>query len=216
MICYVPSILALSADINGHRLAFTGAREHGLGMERIAIHTAERTIDNTFHISCVENIFIMFLVAWVRRLVNSNTRTFCCLLYSLAAWAGRHLFTLKQGEIILMWEIIHVIKVHPLRAEMVHCSTVHRSSSLAIWMPTCQWSGSLVVDIELLNWLEQGLSVRSKLFLHSSPPFLTILQALHMPATMSPLVKKLPLSWSLDPHHSSILKMNAQYTITLV
>ena len=78
------------------------------------------------------------------------------------------------------------------------------------------WSGSLVVNIELLNWLEQGHSVRSESFLHSSPPFLTILQALHMLATMSSLVKKLPLSWSLDLHHISILKMNVQYTMTSV
>jgi hypothetical protein len=33
---------------------------------------------------------------------------------------------------------------------------------------------------------------------------------------MSSLVKELPLSWSLDPHYISILKTNAQYTITLV
>lgn len=99
---------------------------------------------------------------------------------------------------------------------LINC--IFRSSSLAsfqhIWMP--MWSGSLVVDIELLNWLEQGHSVRSEPFLHSSPPFLTILQALHMPAMMSPLVKRLPLSWSLDPYHFFILKMNPQYTVTLV
>lgn len=45
---------------------------------------------------------------------------------------------------------------------------IFRSSSLAsfqhIWMP--MWSGSLVVDIELLNWLEQGHSVRSEPLLH--------------------------------------------------
>jgi nuclear pore complex protein Nup107 len=46
--------LALSADINERRLALTRAREHGLDMERVAILTAERTIDNAFRVSLVE------------------------------------------------------------------------------------------------------------------------------------------------------------------
>jgi nuclear pore complex protein Nup107 len=46
--------LALSADIN-ERLALTRAKEHGLDMERVAIFTAERTIDNAFRVSLVEN-----------------------------------------------------------------------------------------------------------------------------------------------------------------
>lgn len=85
------------------------------------------------------------------------------------------------------------------------------------WMPT--WGGLLAIDIESLNWLEQGHLVCSEPFLHSSessPPFLTILQASHMPAMMSSPAKKLPLSWSLNPHHISILKTNARYTITSV
>ena len=44
--------LALSADIDERRLALTRAREHGLDLERIAILTAERTIDNAFRVSC--------------------------------------------------------------------------------------------------------------------------------------------------------------------
>lgn len=43
--------LALSVDINERRLALTRAREHGLDMERVAIVTAERTIDNAFRVS---------------------------------------------------------------------------------------------------------------------------------------------------------------------
>jgi nuclear pore complex protein Nup107 len=50
--------LALSADINERRLALTRAREHRLDMERIAIITAERTIDNAFRVSCVETVFL--------------------------------------------------------------------------------------------------------------------------------------------------------------
>jgi nuclear pore complex protein Nup107 len=51
--------LALSADIDERRLALTRAREQGLDMERIAIYTAERTIDNAFRVSGVENIFVV-------------------------------------------------------------------------------------------------------------------------------------------------------------
>ena len=61
--------LALSADINERRLALTRARDHGLDMERIAIFTAERTIDNAFRVSCVENILIMFLVCADRKVI---------------------------------------------------------------------------------------------------------------------------------------------------
>ena len=62
--------LSLSADINERRLALTRAREHGLDMERIAIFTAERTIDNAFRVSCVfeKFFFIMFLVCAERRI----------------------------------------------------------------------------------------------------------------------------------------------------
>jgi len=45
--------LALSADINERRLALTRAREQGLDLERVAIITAERTIDNAFRVSRV-------------------------------------------------------------------------------------------------------------------------------------------------------------------
>ena len=57
--------LALSADINERRLALTRAGEHELDMERIAVFTAERTIDNAFRVSCVEkktflNVFRLY------------------------------------------------------------------------------------------------------------------------------------------------------------
>jgi len=42
--------LGLSADTNERRLALTRAKEHGLDMERVAIFTAERTIDNAFRV----------------------------------------------------------------------------------------------------------------------------------------------------------------------
>ncbi|KAH9850869.1 nuclear pore protein 84/107 [Lenzites betulinus] len=42
--------LELSADINERRLALTRAREHGLDIERVAIVTAERTIEKAFTI----------------------------------------------------------------------------------------------------------------------------------------------------------------------
>lgn len=61
--------LALSADINERRLALTRARDHGLDMERIAIFTAERTIDNAFRVSCVENIFMIFLACAERKVI---------------------------------------------------------------------------------------------------------------------------------------------------
>ncbi|KAI9065014.1 hypothetical protein FKP32DRAFT_1675146 [Trametes sanguinea] len=42
--------LELSADINERRLALTRAREHGLDIERVAVVTAERTIEKAFTI----------------------------------------------------------------------------------------------------------------------------------------------------------------------
>ena len=40
--------LELSADITERRLALTRAKEHGLDMERVAVVTAERTIEKAF------------------------------------------------------------------------------------------------------------------------------------------------------------------------
>ena len=40
--------LDLSADYNERRLALTRASEHGLNVERVAIVTAERTIEKAF------------------------------------------------------------------------------------------------------------------------------------------------------------------------
>ncbi|KAI0350765.1 hypothetical protein OH77DRAFT_1412455 [Trametes cingulata] len=42
--------LELSADVNERRLALTRAREHGLDIERVAVVTAERTIEKAFTI----------------------------------------------------------------------------------------------------------------------------------------------------------------------
>lgn len=42
--------LELSADIEERRLALTRAKEHGLDMEKVAIATAERTIEKSFEI----------------------------------------------------------------------------------------------------------------------------------------------------------------------
>jgi nuclear pore complex protein Nup107 len=42
--------LELSADIDERKLALTRAREHGLDMDRVAIVTAERTIDKAFEV----------------------------------------------------------------------------------------------------------------------------------------------------------------------
>ena len=58
--------LALSADIDERRHALSRAREHGLDMERIAIFTAERTIDNAFRVSVLKIFYIMFLVCTER------------------------------------------------------------------------------------------------------------------------------------------------------
>jgi nuclear pore complex protein Nup107 len=40
--------LGLSADAHERRLALTRAREHGLDIERVAVVTAERTIEKAF------------------------------------------------------------------------------------------------------------------------------------------------------------------------
>ena len=42
--------LELSADITERRLALTRAKEHGLDMERVAIVTAERTMEKAFSV----------------------------------------------------------------------------------------------------------------------------------------------------------------------
>lgn len=43
--------LELSADIAERRLALTRARDHGLDIERVAVVTAERTIEKAFSVS---------------------------------------------------------------------------------------------------------------------------------------------------------------------
>jgi len=43
--------LELSADSSERRLALTRARDHGLDMDRVAVVTAERTIEKTFEAS---------------------------------------------------------------------------------------------------------------------------------------------------------------------
>lgn len=54
--------LELSADIDERKMALTRAREHGLDMERVAVATAERTIDKAFEASpgcspsCIRNL----------------------------------------------------------------------------------------------------------------------------------------------------------------
>ena len=45
--------LELSADIDERRMALTRARDHGLDMDRVAIATAERTIDKAFEVRIV-------------------------------------------------------------------------------------------------------------------------------------------------------------------
>jgi nuclear pore complex protein Nup107 len=42
--------LELTADINERRLALNRAREHGLNVHRVAVVTAERTIDRAFEV----------------------------------------------------------------------------------------------------------------------------------------------------------------------
>ena len=53
--CYVAFLvsLSLSIDINERRLALTQANEHGLNVERVAIVTAERTIEKVFSVSII-------------------------------------------------------------------------------------------------------------------------------------------------------------------
>lgn len=57
--------LALSADVAERRLALTRAKDHGLDMERVAVATAERTIEKAFEVRS-------FLV---RRITFSTSRT---------------------------------------------------------------------------------------------------------------------------------------------
>jgi nuclear pore complex protein Nup107 len=45
--------LELSADIDHRRLALTRAREHGIDMNRVAIATAERTIEKAFEVRMI-------------------------------------------------------------------------------------------------------------------------------------------------------------------
>lgn len=42
--------LELTADVNERRLALTRAREHGLDVHRVAVVTAERTIERSFEV----------------------------------------------------------------------------------------------------------------------------------------------------------------------
>jgi hypothetical protein len=49
--------LELSADIDERRLALTRARDHGLDMDRVAIATAEQTIENAFEVCTMVLIF---------------------------------------------------------------------------------------------------------------------------------------------------------------
>lgn len=61
--------LELSADITERRLALTRAKEHGLDMERVAIVTAERTMEKAFAV-CV-------IYATLNETVLTSYR--CCL-----------------------------------------------------------------------------------------------------------------------------------------
>ena len=45
--------LVLSADVAERRLALTRAKDHGLDMDRVAIATAERTIEKAFEVRFV-------------------------------------------------------------------------------------------------------------------------------------------------------------------
>jgi nuclear pore complex protein Nup107 len=45
--------LELSVDIGERRLALTRARDHGLDMVRVAVATAERTIEKAFEVRSV-------------------------------------------------------------------------------------------------------------------------------------------------------------------
>lgn len=48
--------LDLSTDIKERKLTLTRAREHGLDVDRVAIVTAERTIERTFGVCDVDLI----------------------------------------------------------------------------------------------------------------------------------------------------------------
>lgn len=51
--------LEISADLDERRVALTRARDHGLDMERVAIATAERTIEKAFEAS---NLYLSVLL----------------------------------------------------------------------------------------------------------------------------------------------------------
>lgn len=60
--------LALSADVAERRLALTRARDHGLDMERVAVATAERTIERAFEVRSLllnpSYVMFLFLLAY--------------------------------------------------------------------------------------------------------------------------------------------------------
>lgn len=58
--------LELSADLDERRVALTRARDHGLDMERVAIATAERTIEKAFEVC------IPCLLALVPSMLNAS------------------------------------------------------------------------------------------------------------------------------------------------
>ena len=53
--------LDLSADIKERKLTLTRAREHGLDVDRVAIVTAERTIERSFEVCTVVLFFYCVL-----------------------------------------------------------------------------------------------------------------------------------------------------------
>jgi nuclear pore complex protein Nup107 len=55
--------LELSANITERRMALMRAHEHGLDMERVAVATAERTIDKAFDVGivpCLRGLVLIF------------------------------------------------------------------------------------------------------------------------------------------------------------
>lgn len=60
--------LELSADPTERRLALTRARDHGLDMHRVAVATAERTLEKAFSVSpdplLVFTSYVVTLCAW--------------------------------------------------------------------------------------------------------------------------------------------------------
>lgn len=54
--------LELSVDVAERRLALTRARDHGLDMERVAVVTAERTIEHAFLVSTSREIPSLWLI----------------------------------------------------------------------------------------------------------------------------------------------------------